>query len=107
MARRTSFRKINTTNPELMRVQDAVAESVNVLNDALLAEARLVVGIAVTSGSPTAVAHGLGRPVQGWFVVDADGATQVWRVQPAPVDAPNKLLFLQASASANISIVVF
>ena len=107
MARRGSFRRINTQNQELMRVQDAVTESFNVLNAALLTEARLLTGISLVSGSPTAVEHGLGRPVQGWLLADADTSAQVWRPVSAPVDAPNKLLFLQASTSVTVSIIVF
>lgn len=106
MARRSSFRKINTTNTELMRVQDAVAESLNVLNSALLTEARLIPGVLIGT-SATPVEHGLGREPQGWFVVDANTGASLWRSSSPPVNAPAKLLYLQASTPVTVTLVVF
>ena len=59
-------------------------------------------GIALINGSTT-INHGLGRTLQGWFLVDINGSATVYRSQPL-----NDLtLTLTSSTAVTVSIGVF
>ena len=47
--------------------------------------------------------HKLGRMMQGWFIVDVDNASTIYRSQPLNAT----LLTLNASAACNVSIWVY
>lgn len=98
-----SFRKINTPDENLMRVQSAIAEVVDPLTRLPLLNTTLIQNVAIGT-SPTAVAHGLNRQPLGFWVVDKTITTDVWRSVSA---APGKLLMLQAGTATTISIIVF
>jgi hypothetical protein len=99
----TPFRRINTTDQILMRLQDAIGESLaSLLSVPLLSQVTVSVSL---STSPTAVAHGLGRPVQGWLVVRKNAAADVYEGDVSI--APNKTINLVASASVDVTILFF
>jgi hypothetical protein len=57
----------------------------------------------LVSTTPLAINHQLGRKPLGWFVVDTDGAAEIYR--SAPFDP--KTLTLTSTAPVTISLVVF
>lgn len=62
----------------------------------------ILAGIALTTGSNT-INHKLGRTLQGWFLVDVNGAATVYRSQPLN----DTTLTLTSSADITVSIGVF
>jgi hypothetical protein len=99
----TPFRKINVPDQNLMRVQDAVAESLSsILRVPILNSNRVDASLTTTL---TEVAHGLGRDVQGWIIVRKDNGSDVW--EPSESITPKKTVRLQAAAPVNVSILFF
>lgn len=60
--------------------------------------------IALNNGS-TVINHLLGRKMQGWFVLDIDGAGNPYRDPAAPFNATT--LTLISSAACNVNLGVF
>lgn len=50
------------------------------------------------------IAHGLGRPYTGFFVINSDAAVSVY--SPSS-DEPSKFITIQASGPANVTLWVF
>lgn len=51
----------------------------------------------------TTINHGLGRTIQGWFLVDVNGAATIYRSQPFN----SQTLTLTSNAAVTVSIGVF
>lgn len=100
-----NFKKIYTQDQALMQVQDSVAESVQSLTKIPILESNLLTNISIGT-TATAVDHGLGRQPFGFIVVDSTANVQVWR-SSTPSEAPSKLLMLQASSAATVSLLIF
>lgn len=61
-----------------------------------------IIQATLINGSTT-INHGLGRPLQGWFLTDVNGAATIYRSQPFN----DKTLTLTSSAVVTVSIGVF
>ena len=57
---------------------------------------------SLTAASSTAVNHMLGRPLQGWIIVDISAAASVWKSS-----STNNVLNLQTSADCNVKLYIF
>lgn len=62
---------------------------------------QIVSSVALTTGSTTSVAHGLGRKWSGWRVVDKTANAVVWRDATSSADSA---VFLPLTCSANVTI---
>lgn len=95
--------------PQVRDVEDLfqreVSDSLKKLNASPIARGRLLEDVALTTGT-VRVAHGLGRPVIGFYVVDAVAQATVWR-DATDVGSPNIFLPLISSAAATVSLWVF
>ena len=84
---------------EIKQLQDSVARAVDPI-----ARVALLDGVVVTtflaSGTFTNVAHGLGRPYQGWIVIGIDGNATVRE----DTTALRKDLFISMSPSAGCTV---
>lgn len=67
--------RINPPDRDLTRVQDFLRKGLAQVGS--LATARLIEGIVTVGGTPQLVAHGLGRPYQGYLVGRVQGSAQV------------------------------
>ena len=83
-------------------MQTQWAAQLNPLLDNPLSSAILLEGVSLNNGV-TVVNHLLGRQMQGWFIVDINGAATVYR--SAPMN--NKTLTLTSSAAVTVNIGVF
>jgi hypothetical protein len=92
-------------NADLTRLQDAVGKSLRRLVQVLFLDGVLVQSVALQSGAPTLVAHGLDRKVVGWWVVDITAPAKVYRAQGGGY--PDSILPLQADAATTVSVWVF
>ena len=100
-----AFKKLrNIADPTLSRVQDAVAEGFAELSANPLASSIFLQDIEVLSGVQD-IPHGLGRPVRGFVLAGANVQVSVW--SPGDSPAPAKLLRLESSTDATISLIVF
>lgn len=104
MAKVKPFNKIYTEDQELVRVQEAISDSISILSSIAILDAKVIENIAVAT-TPTQINHGLDRVPVGFIVVDRTANVNVWRDASGVV--PSKILTLVASAPATISILVF
>ena len=61
-------------------------------------------GVKLISGT-TVINHKLGRKLQGWFIVDLNGAAQVYRTNATTM--PDLTLTLVSNAAVTVSLWVF
>lgn len=97
------FRKINTSDADLMRVQDSVRDTF-----ASIAQCVLLSGNIVQTNLATGlndVAHGLNRNINGWFIVRQDAQAAIW--EPAESNTPSKTVTLESTAAVRVTIYFF
>ena len=99
----TPFRKINTKDKDLMRLQDAVADTFSAIVRNPFLNGNFV-DVSLTT-AVTQVPHGLGRKVEGWFVTRKNAQSDVW--EPSQSETPTKTLQLQASATVTVTVFFF
>lgn len=99
------FRTFRIDDNLTSRFQDNVSDFTSQLENKPQLDSVILKDIAVVSGSDNFISHKLGRPFQGWQIIDKDAASDFWQ----PSGATNKDLFLtlQSTANCTISILVF
>ena len=100
------FKKIRTSNPELMRVQDEVEQILNPLAKLEILDGHLLRDISITAGTPLVVNHGLARPVIGWVVVRKNANADIWDSQDTN-RIVGRTLVLNSDANVQLSLYVF
>lgn len=105
MAKVKPLKKIYSPDQALMQVQDSVSDSIQSLTKIPILESNLLKDVSVSSVA-AGVEHGLNRQPLGFIVVDRTANVQVWR-SATPSVAPEKLLMLEASSAATISLLIF
>ena len=98
------FRKIRTQNKELTQLQNSIARIFLDLLGLEILNGRLIEDVAVET-TQTAVSHGLGRELRGWFVVEKTANVRIFRVKPT--ENVTTTLYLDTTADATISLWVF
>lgn len=108
------FKKIDSDQRELIKIQDNVKEFLNRLNPVTL-DGIFLEQVQNSSGqlvditigtSTTLVPHGLGRAFQGWHLMDIRGDARVWRDATVTTNL-DLFLPLRASASVVVKLWVF
>lgn len=97
-------KRIHVEDTAVMRIQDAIADTINKLpeflfNSTLIGPVNLVTGDNVIN-------HGLGVAVQGWLVVRRSNGAVIFDKQ-ASNRIPEKTLILNAASSVTVSLLVF
>lgn len=110
------FRRIRTADPDLDRVQDSLAQTLDPVVKAALLNNVLVSNMPGTAVGTTVqlnigtsfqnVAHTLGRTPIGWLVVRRDADANVWETAIGNPDA-TKFLRLRATVAVNVTLLVF
>lgn len=88
------------------RMQDNLTAVLDELAEKPHHDSFLLEGISLTGAVENWIEHGLERKVRGWWVVDNDTATHVWRVASSTADL-EKYLPLGCSYDCTVSVVVF
>ncbi len=114
------FRRLNVKNEDLNRVQDAIADVIDVVVGIPVLDGRLVETETHLNGqeipiilgtTPKNVAHKLGRAYRGWFVAGKNANADIWVDPPVAGVDPNpdhtKFLRLDASATVTVTLWVF
>ncbi len=86
-------------------IQDSISRSLDPVTDNPLMSKNILTDVAL-SGTTTNIEHKLGRAFRGWFIVDANANTNVWRDAASTADA-TKFLPLVAGAAVTVDIYVF
>jgi hypothetical protein len=100
------FKKVNTDNYELQKVQDSVAAAFQTLGINYMVNGELVKDITLASGVDNKVEHKLSRVPNGFFIVDKNATADVWQSTTSN-KIKDKLLLLRSSATVTINLWVF
>jgi hypothetical protein len=98
------LKKIKTDDIDLRFLQDAVNETLNMIVRREILDGKLIKNIALTTGTPKTVDHGLGRVVQGWIAVRKSANANIWDTK---TQLEERFLVLNSSANVNIDLWVF
>ena len=98
-----SFRTVNASDPLWDQLQANIAQAITPAINCPLIDGVLIKDVDLTTSSRD-ISHGLGRPYQGWLVVDIDANQKVYSVSNNKKD---RLLTLKASGATRVSIWVF
>lgn len=97
------FKRIKAETYDLNTIQDNVGSILDILTSNILSEAQLIEGIDLVSGDNN-VNHKLNRKINGYIVVKKSAAVDIY---DKTSDIPNRLLVLNSSGTATISLIVF
>lgn len=100
------FKKINTDNYELQKVQDSVAAAFQTLGMNYMINGELLKDVTLQSGVDNQVQHKLSRVPNGFFVVDKNATADVWQSTTAN-KIKDRILLLRSSATVTINLWVF
>lgn len=95
-----NFKRINTDNFDINRVQDNIQNLVNQINISITNGTIINTQVLTTD---TIVNHLLGRKPKGWIVVDKDANADVWRSG----STTDKKVILSATTSVNVVLYFF
>lgn len=96
-----NFKKSQTTNSELDKVQDDISYVLQPILQSAIINGVQVNGVLIGTG-PTSVNHGLGRTPLGCIIVDRDAAPVPWTL------SKNKqTIVLQASSSVTVNLWIY
>jgi len=98
------FKKINTKDYDLSKVQDNMDNTIKFLDTKSLL-GGVYKDTALTT-SDTIINHGLGKEWTGWIVTDQDSAATVYRSSTTN-NSNDKQIILKASASVNVKLYIF
>lgn len=99
------YKKINSPDEILNRVQDEVSNAISQLLRTELLDGRLIQNVVLTAGE-NSVEHKLDRAPIGWVVTRKRANSEVWDSQDDNT-RPNRFLTLNASADVTVDIWVF
>jgi hypothetical protein len=95
------FRKIQTADRELNRIQEQIIAAVNPLVKSTVLNYVELKDIALTS-TTVDIEHTLGRQPLGWIITDNQADARVWRAAWS-----DRFLSLTASGNTTISLLVY
>jgi hypothetical protein len=98
------FRRINTEDYDLSRVQDSIEEVLSPLSVLPLLDGVLLEGVYLgSSASGNEVKHLLGRKPRFWIVLKKNAQADIWQISSV---LESKILTLKASAPVTVSLWV-
>ena len=97
------FERHDSGKRHMSDLQDRIEEFSRQVSDCPLIVGNLIADVSITSGTPEAVAHGLGRTPEGWIVVRRDADATVFESG----DYDSKWLTLDAGANVTVSVWVY
>jgi hypothetical protein len=102
--RRGTFRRLNTDDEGLNRVQAAVAEAFQGDQGSIFDGAIVIDGVQLLVAAPTVLQHGLGRPPLGYLVLKQNANATIW---DTTTPAPASTLKLLTDADVTVTLLVF
>lgn len=101
----TPFRRTQTEDPEIRRLQDAAEASLSSVLDKRVIDGRLIEDVSLSSGDNT-IEHKLGRTLRGWIVTRLSAAVDIYDKQSTN-NLTDLNLVLNSSGTATVSLWVF
>jgi hypothetical protein len=102
--RRATFRRLNTGDEALDRVQSAVVDALQGQLPSVFEGGIVIEGVQLLSTGPTVLQHGLGRLPLGYLVLKRNAAATIW---DTPTPAPASTLKLETTADVTVTLLVF
>jgi hypothetical protein len=97
------FKKVSGASADVAKLQERLQEFFAQFATNPLLNGVLLIGQQIGT-TATRISHGLGRPYQGYIIVDQDASATVWT---ASSDLKGAYITLQASAPVTASLWVF
>ena len=104
-----AFRKIRVKDKDLEQVQSNISNTIAPVLKSLIIDGVLVKDIALASGV-NRVNHTLGRPPEGWIIVDRNSAATVFKTVLTTASntiTDSSTISLTASGAVTVSIWFF
>jgi len=104
-----AFRKIRVKDKDLEQVQSNIANTIAPVLRSLIVDGVLVKDIELVNGV-NRVNHTLGRPLEGWIIVDRNSAATVFKTVPTAASntiTDSSTISLTASGTVKVSIWFF
>lgn len=102
--RRATFRRLNTDDEALNRVQSAVADAFLSAPGSIFDGGVVIEGVSLLAASPTVLQHSLGRLPVGYLVLRQNANATIW---DTPTSAPASTLKLLTDADVTVTLLVF
>jgi hypothetical protein len=100
------LKKHFTSDQDISAVQDNVADYLNQLDRLPQLDSHIIADITLNSAVDNAVAHELGRNIEGWQIIRKNANAVIWE-SPTVNESPTKLVLLRASAACKVTILFF
>lgn len=100
-----AYQQLKFGDINLARLQQRVNASLSRILGVAFLDGVLLTNIQLSGSAPTNVSHGLGRAIVGWWLVDNQAASRVYRAPQGSL--PISILPLQADAATTVSVWVF
>jgi len=101
-----AFKKNYTTDNQLNKLQDNIAEAISPFIKNLLLDGSILSGIELVTGQDNIINHKLGRSLVGWLIIGNDTNAVVYDNQ-ANNSLPNSTLLLITTANCTVKLYVF
>lgn len=97
---------LHTDDQDLQQLQGNVYEVIRPWEGVPLLSGLLLTDI-VLSAAETKVAHGLGRPIQGWLIVRTNGNAVVYESSQPSANLRDRFVHLKATGNVVVTLWVF
>lgn len=99
-----AFKRVNTTNPEINRLQESVNNVFKQILDQQILSSNIITNIRLTSSSTTSIDTKLSEPIKGWIIIRKDTNSSIWENRGL---TNNRTLALECDADVIIDLLVF
>ena len=98
--------KFGTTDKSFALLQTQWAKFIDPILSLPMVQQNTLKNVVLTSGTTNRINHGLGRELQGWFIIRLRASATVYDTQDSN-QTPQYTLQLVTSANVTVDLVVF
>lgn len=95
------------TAKHINAVQENIGEAIDQVTNKDQLDSKILKNQILTAGAVNKVSHGLGRPLQGWYVIRTHGNYNMVYDTQDTNPSPNLLLYLWTPATVTVDLLVF
>jgi hypothetical protein len=101
-----NYQKIHSDDRVVNMIQDNLIKVLQPITSNELLNGSILTKISLVSGSTNYIAHGLGRPLIGWYPVRVRASATIYDTQDTNLN-PSSTLALHTSSNVTVDIAVF
>ena len=100
------FKKINSSSPELNKVQQNIQNSIQPIVRKEIVDGILLQNICIEPDIVNEIHHSLGRPARGWSIARKRADARIWDIQDSNPN-PSRTLSIACSHTVVIDIWIY